>query len=184
MFRGDPVDDLIVVIAGRLLAHINSFGGKMLRIEVLKAPDPVASAIVFASDNRLPVSLLAETDVDLLFIPREDVLTLCSKSREFTANYLRDMGDKVSILAEKIRLYQFSTIRQKIAGYILGLAGPRELNSVKLVYSKEILAEIMGVTRPALSREFSNLINEGLIKSSGKNVTIEDRQGLKDLLSD
>ena len=182
MLRGDAVCGLIMLLEGRLIAHINSLKGKMLRIEVLKAPAPVASGILYAEDNRLPVSLLAETNADLLIIPADTVITLCQKSRDFMQSYFTDMGTKISILAEKIRLYQFNTIRQKIAGYLLGLSGPRQLDSVKLVYSKEILAEMMGVTRPALSREFSHLAEEGIIETNGKKIRIADRRVLEDII--
>lgn len=182
LLRGDPVDYLMIIINGRLLAHINSMKGKMLRIETLHASQPVASGILFAKDNRLPVSLLAEEATDVLFIPKDTVLELCRASRSFMLNCFRDMGDKISILAEKIRLYQFNTIKQKIAGYLLGLSGPRNIQTVKLVYSKEVLAEIMGVTRPALSREFSNLSSDGLIDIEGKSVRILDKTGLENIL--
>ena len=182
MLRGDHVEDLIIIIEGRILAHINSLKGKMLRIEILKAPQAVASGILFATDTRLPVSLLAETDVDLLFISKETVFTLCQQNREFMNKYFTDMGDKISLLAEKIRLFQFNTIRQKIAGYLLGLSGPRGLDTIKLIYSKEVLAEIMGVTRPSLSREFSNLAAEGLIGIEGKNIKLLERESLEDIL--
>ncbi len=182
MLRGDKVDSLMILLEGRLQAQIQGLSGKVLRVEVLKPLEPVASGILFAGDNRLPVNLYTETDVELFLIPKEAVLSLCSLNRNFLESFLTDMGDKITVLAEKIKMFQFNTIRQKIAGYILGLSGPRKIRVVKLVYSKEILAEIMGVTRPSLSREFSNLAAEGLISVQGKTVEILNRELLEELI--
>ena len=184
MFRGDSVDSLMILLEGRLQAQIQGVNGKVLRVEVLKPLEPVASGILFAQDNRLPVNLYAETDVELLLIPLDVVLKLCSANQDFLLYFLTDMGDKITVLAEKIRLFQFNTIRQKIAGYLLGLSGRRHINPVKLLYSKEVLSEIMGVTRPSLSREFSNLASEGIIETKGKTVRIIDRGRLEELLEE
>lgn len=182
MLKGDVIDSLLIVLSGRLQAQIQGLNGKTLRVEVLKDFQPVASGILFSHDNRLPVSLYSETDIELLSIPKSAVLELCKSSTSFMLNFFTDMGDKISILAEKIRLYQFNTIRQKIAGYLLGLIGARNLVTVKLLHSKEVLAEVMGVTRPSLSREFSRLVREDLIEVSGKTIRIINRPGLEALL--
>ncbi len=182
MMRGDAVEAFMIILEGRLAAQIQGLNGKILRVEVLKSSDIIASGILFSHDNRLPVSLYAETEVRVLSIPKEAVFKLCQLSTDFMQGFFTDMGDKISMLAEKIRLFQFNTIRQKIAGYLIGLTSERGLSSVKLLHNKETLAEIMGVTRPSLSREFSNLAKEGLIEVNGKNVTILDSEGLKSVL--
>ena len=181
MLRGDGVDSLLIVVEGSLRAQIQGANGKSLRIEVLKAPQPVAAGILFSEDNRLPVSLYAEKDSVIVSIPRAAVLALCGESADFTRNYFTDMGNKISLLAEKIRLYQFTTIKQKIAGYLLGLSGERELGTVRIVFGREVLAEIMSVTRPALSREISAMVRAGIIETEGKTVRIIDRGALLDL---
>lgn len=183
MLRGDDVDSLLIVLNGRLRAQIQGLNGKNLRIEVLHAPTLVASGILFSKDNRLPVSLYAETDVELLSIPKPAVLSLCTESQDFMLAFFTEMGDKISFLAEKIRLYQFSTIRQKIAAYFLGQTGERKLNTIKLVYGREVLAELMSVTRPALSREISTLVHKGLIEVQGRTVDILDRSALEDIVT-
>lgn len=184
MLKGDSVDSLLMIMEGRLQAQIQGLNGKTLRVEVLRAVQPIASGILFSNDNRLPVSLFSETDVEVLSIPKNAVLELCRLSKDFMLGYFTDMGDKISILAEKIRLYQFNTIRQKIAGYLLGLTTSRNLTTVKLLHSKEVLAEVMGVTRPSLSREFSKMVNDGIIDVKGKFITIIDKTALEGLLID
>ncbi|MBI9105793.1 MAG: Crp/Fnr family transcriptional regulator [Spirochaetales bacterium] len=184
MLRGDSIESLHILIKGQLRAQIQGLNGKNLRIEVLKTHQIVASGILFSRDNRLPVSLYTETEVEMLSIPKTAVLALCRENQDFILSYFTEMGDKITFLAEKIRLFQFTTIKQKIAGYLLGQTGDRKLSTIRLVYGREVLAELMSVTRPALSREISALVHDGIIEVQGRVVNITDRQALEDLLAD
>jgi hypothetical protein len=44
--------------------------GKILKIEDFEAPYALASALLFADDNRIPVTVWAKTDVDVLIIKK------------------------------------------------------------------------------------------------------------------
>ena len=113
--RGDVYDSLILVLKGELDAEISDISGKTIKIESLKAPAVVASVILFASDPSIPVTIKTATEAKLLMLPKKTVIYLCQKSEIFLNNYLQDAGDKISFLAEKIRLFKFSSLRQKTA---------------------------------------------------------------------
>ncbi len=178
-FRGDAYTELYIICKGSVSAEIQDLNGKTLKIETLKAPDLIAPGILFASDNHLPVSITAQSDLEVLVIPKQTLLTICSTYRNVLLNLLRDSGDKIVILSEKLRLVQFSTIRQKIAVYLLDQANRQGSDIVTLRYTKETLAEIFGVTRPSLSRVFSELYREEILVQNGREVTILDRENLE-----
>jgi CRP-like cAMP-binding protein len=94
---------------------------------------------------------------------------------------LRDSGNRIVTLAEKLRFSKFSTIRQKIAGYLLECADKQQGKVITLGHSKSSLAELFGVSRPSLSRGFSELHGSGLIRQEGRSITILSRAGLVDL---
>lgn len=169
-FQGDEYDHLCIIVSGEVDAHIRHGNGKTIKIESLKAPDPLAAGILFADNNYLPVTVTAKTDASLLNISRETVLYLCRQYRSFLLAYMKDMGNKIVFLAEKIKHFQFNTIRQKIASYLLEQRSRQRLDSVTLSYTKETLAEIFGVTRPALSRVFGELAEDGIIQPEGKLI--------------
>ncbi len=182
-FRGDGYDRLMILLSGSLSAELVDYDGRVLKIESLKAPEAVASGILFAEENQLPVQLTAETDIRTLQIPRHGILRLCRDHERFLGNYLRDMGDKVVFLAEKIRLLQFNTLRQKIAGFVLDLSSKQGSRNVRLPYTIEKVAEMFGVARPSLSRGFSELIEEGLLDRNGRDYIILDPDALEDLVT-
>jgi len=183
-FQGDQYDHLMIILSGEADAHIQSGNGKTIRIESLKSPDPIASGILFADNNYLPVTVTAVTDVSLIVFRRETVLFLCRQYREFLFAYMRDMGDKIVFLADKIRHLTFNTIRQKTAAFLLDQRIRQRLDSITLPYTKEVIAELFGVTRPALSRVFGDFVEEGVIKQEGRLVHIIQPEKLKETLAE
>ena len=178
-FRGDAYDRLLLVLSGSLTAELQDFRGQVLKVETLRAREVVAPAILFAADNLLPVTLTAAEDSLLLELPRDAVLALLQRSPPFLLNYLRAAGSRLVLLAEKLYLQRFASIRQRIAGYLLDQADKQATDSPQLKVSKEGLAEIFGVTRPSLSRAFGQLRRQGLIHPEGRTVHILDRAALE-----
>jgi len=180
MIRGDEYDSLRILLKGEVSAEIQDFNGKTIKIENLKAPDAMATGILFADDNTLPVTLVAQSEIRLISIPKSSIISIAQRNKHFLLNYFNDSGNKVVFLAEKIRLFKFKSLRQKFTGYILSLSGKQNSETVKLPYTREKLAELFGVARPSLSRVCSEMSDEGLVKLEGKTVTILDKRELKE----
>ncbi len=183
-FRGDRYDRLLIVLEGEVSAEFQDYDGRVLKVETLRSSEALASAILFSSSPFLPVNIHAATDVRIFALPRREVLRLCGEDERILKNLLEDNGNKVVVLAEKLRLIQFASIREKIASYLLDKADTGGSDNIKLSYSKEQLAELFGVTRPSLSREFSSLCSEGILRQEGRRVHILDRAALMEILSE
>jgi CRP-like cAMP-binding protein len=182
-FRGDEYLNLWVLVRGKLSAEFRDYNGRVLKVENIQAPESVASAVLFSPDRQLPVNLLALEDTEICSIPRRHVLEMMQKDQAFLLNYLKDSGLRLTVLAEKLRLLHFSTIREKIASYLLDLADKQSTDSPILSISRETLSEIFGVSRPSLSREFSHMAGEGFFLQEGRQVHLLDRRGLEDILN-
>ena len=182
-FQGDRYDQLILLISGTADARFQDLSGKIMRIETLKGPDAVASAILFSSEQILPVTVTAETELRLISVPRDLVISLLQSDPKILENLLLDMGDRLAFLAEKVRYLRFASLRQKIAGYLLQQADRAgDDQEIRVNYTREKLAEMFGVERPSLSRELSRMVDEGLIAISGRYVSLRDRESLEEYL--
>ena len=181
--QGDPYNELIILLEGQAGAMMAAPGGKVVLIETLQAPCAAATAVLFSSEQVLPVSLQSLGELTLIRLPKALVIEMMQAFPSLLEAYLTENGDKLVFLAEKIRLFQFKSLRQKIVGHIMMLASRQDGTEVKMSYSREELAQLMGVARPSLSREFSALVQEGLIEASGRNVKLLDREGLKAVLN-
>lgn len=182
LVQGSKYNDLAVIVQGKANARIYEYSGKTILVETLEAPQPAAAAILFSSDPVMPVTLEAETEVTIAHITRSVVTAIFQVSPKALEHYLQAMGDKVSFLAEKVRLAEFAGIRQRVADYLLRLRTRHQKDNIILPLSREKMAEMFGAARPSLSREISKMCDEGLISVSGRAVNILEPDLLRELL--
>lgn len=180
--QGTRYDHLVVLLEGKASARFYEFSGKTMLVENLEAPSPIAGAILFSSDAYLPVTLEAVTHVRTAVISREGLTRIFQAESSVLQRYLQDMGDKVTFLAEKVRLAGLAGLRQKIADYLLRLRSRHHAEIVTIPFSRERLAEMFSVARPSLSRELSKMDEEGIISVEGKTIRIRDADSLESLL--
>ncbi len=179
--RGEEYTDLLLVLRGSLEAQIDDLAGHVLRVETLPAGSVVASAILFADLNFLPVTIRAMGNVRLAVLSRTTVLALAREEETILSALLRDMGNRAAFLAEKLRLMQFASIEEKLAVYLIDQADRAGCQEFDLPHTKRELAEIFGVTRPSLSRVFLRLCEESIISQQGRHVTIHDPEELREI---
>ena len=101
---------------------------------------------------------------------------------EFLFAYLEQSGNKIVSLAKKLRLSHFNTSRQKAAHFLLEEMHTQRTGVIVLPNTKEFIAELFGVSRPALSRVLSELCREGIIRQQGRTVIICNEQILRELV--
>ena len=171
-FKGERYEALYLIIEGAVSAEISDISGKVLKIENLEAPNTVASGILFADDNRLPVNLRAAKECKIICIAREILVEMASQDQKILLELLTDAGNKIALLAEKIRFIQMRTLEQKIAVYFLELQQECEGKFFNLPYNLEELSELFGVTRPALSRSLGLLIDKGILERSSRRYRV------------
>ena len=176
--QGDLYDSLLFLLRGSAVASMTAPNGKVVRLETLKAPCTVATAVLFSCQNSLPVTLEAQEPLDCLYMKKSVVLELMHEFPSFLEEYLKDNGDRLLLLAEKLHLFQFKSLRQKIISHFLVQSDRQKSQSIRLIYSREEMAQLMGVTRPSLSREISALVKEGLVTVNGRLVEIPNREAL------
>ena len=183
LLAGCAYDTLWILLEGSVAAEMHSPSGKALRIETIAAPEAIATAMLFSPDAILPVTVEALEDTRAALLPRETVVRLCQGNRAFLENSLRDAGSRIAAFSERFRLLQFSTLRERLADWLLRQAARDAGGLVTLPSSKEKLAETFGVTRPSLSREILAMDAEGLIKADGREIRILDAARLEGLIT-
>ena len=170
--QGEVIDRLIVVLNGRLKAVMDSEDGKSVGMEEFTSHMSVAIPILFSPNQILPVSLYAIEDSELFCMDRDSLINCGMNNRQIFENILANMSERVSFLSKKINFLQLSTIKQKIAYLLIKRSKETDSNIFKLPGTKEKMSKEMGVTRPSLSREFSNLVQRGIISQKKGFITI------------
>lgn len=180
--QDEPCNRLILLLTGSVKAEMSDPSGKVVKVEDITAPNPLAILFLFGQSNRFPVQATAREQVTALVIPRPIVLKMLGMNQTVLKNYLDVSSDFATRLSRKLHLISFRTIRQKMAVYLLELSQAAACDTLKLDKTKSDLAEYFGVTRPSLERELTRMQQDGLIAASKREITIKDKSALSQLL--
>lgn len=177
-FSGDECKSLQMVVEGTVRGEMMDMAGRVLKIEDISAPRPLAVAFLFGQKNRYPVTITANEDVKILVLPRNSVIRLIQTSEIFLTNFMNAISNRAQFITDRLKFHSFQNLRGKLADYLLELDDENK-GIVFLGTTQENLAELFGVARPSLSRTIRELHNEGLIIADGKRIEIVNREGLK-----
>lgn len=179
--KGEPVKNLFIIHKGCVSGEMLDYSGKMLKVEDIEAPNPLATAFLFGNNNLFPVSVTANSEVEILAIPTSEFLKMMQKEQKVLINYLNVISSRAQFLSDKLQLLSFRNIRSKVAFYLLKRAAPG-LQIVEMPKNQKQLADLFGVTRPSLARVLSEMQKENIIRLEKKSIRILNRQLLNSLL--
>jgi len=177
--QGCTVNALYILLKGSTQTEIISDSGTVLNMEIVKAPNLLAPALLFAANNRFPVDIVALEDCEIIFISKDSIVKQLSSNEEFLQGFMKFNSNRVNFLSERLKLLSTKTIKGKLAQYILARANHQNFTLDRKLTE---LAEYFGVTRPSLSRSLSEMIDEGIISLKRKNGTVLDPVKLKNLI--
>jgi CRP-like cAMP-binding protein len=171
--QGDEYARLHILVSGVCYGEIVDIAGKTIKVEDFHAPSMLAPAVLFASQNTMPGSVVARVECEIAAIDKQHILRLCAFDERVLKNLLCLVSDKFVFISGKLAFFSFKTIREKLANYLLGL--PEETPGYRvLTHTLEELADFFGVTRPSLSRVFTELEQAGILTKKGKKINIRD----------
>jgi CRP/FNR family transcriptional regulator, dissimilatory nitrate respiration regulator len=179
-FSGEPVNFLMIVLEGSVKGEMVDFSGKTIKIDDIRAPNPLASAFIFGKQNKFPVNVMANEKTKLLYIPKYDFMKMLQTDIRLMQNFLNVISGQTQILANKLKFLSFKTIKGKLAQYILSLAGP-DKDTVELPLTQNDLSEQFGVARPSLARALGDMAEEGIISVDRKVIRILNRKKLREV---
>ena len=167
-FRGDFLKNIIIVIKGSAHGEMQKFNGDTTVINRMKAGEVIASAFLFGKSNVFPVDLIALENSKFLFLNKEKYLDLIQSDKRLLLNFINEISNKSQYLSKRIWFnFTNKTIEEKILSYI---KENLKNNTIKFLPSISALAKQFEVTRPALSREISNLCKRKILTKIENNV--------------
>lgn len=175
----DPCNSLMIVIEGQVQGQMMNDAGKLIIIEQKKAPFPIATAFLYATENFIPVDIICKSDnTNILFIPKEEFLKIMQHHPTIMTNFMRIISNQSKFLSDKIGFLNLKNIKHKIAQFLLQKSKESNSLTIELHQTKEELAAYFGVTRPALVRMLGEMEKDGLIVSQRKAIIIVDPKSL------
>ena len=175
--QGSVSETLYILIKGEVSTEMADEKGDFMEMEYIKAPNPMATGFLFAAENRSPVSAICQSDCKVIAIPKHNVYFLMRKYEAFMLTFLSYISNKVFFLSEKLRLVSLRSIRAKLAYYLLKESEGVEV--FKLKTSREDMARLFSVSRPALVKVMMEMAEEGIIEVVRRDIKINNRAKLQ-----
>jgi CRP/FNR family transcriptional regulator, cyclic AMP receptor protein len=181
--EGEPCTGLYVVESGHVRIFKSSANGREQVLSIDGPGSSIAELPVFDGGS-YPASVTAIDDANLLFVSKQDFQALCLKHPEVALKVLRVVGSRLRRLVGIIEELSFTTVRHRLAAFLLRLAqkeGKPAAVGVEVILpiSNQELASQIGTVRELVSRNLSRLQSEGILKIDGRTVTVFDLKALE-----
>lgn len=146
--------------------------GNEITITNLMKGDIFGEALIFSSRHTFPSTIIAVEDSEIIFIPRNEIIKLCTVNVTFLTNFLSLLSNKLFLLDTKINYLSCKTIREKISNFLYNEY--QRQNSLKIILpcTRKEMADMFGIPRPSLSREMIKMKKEGIINFNKNKIEI------------
>lgn len=165
---GDRVEAFGLVITGKVMIIQEDFWGNRNILAAVGAGHCFAETFACSPGAVLNVSVIAETNVQVLFLNVKRILTTCpstcSHHNRMIRNLLSELAEKNLRLNEKITHLGQRSRRAKILSYLSAEAQRHGSAEFDIAFSRQQLADYLSVDRSGLSMELSRMQEEGLLE--------------------
>lgn len=165
---GDRVEAFGLVITGKVLIIQEDFWGNRNILAAVGEGHCFAETFACSPGAVLNVSVMAQTNVQVLFLSVKRILTTCpstcSHHSRMIRNLLSELAEKNLRLNEKITHLGQRSRRAKILSYLSAEAQRHGSAEFDIAFSRQQLADYLSVDRSGLSMELSRMQEEGLLE--------------------
>ncbi|XMB85900.1 Crp/Fnr family transcriptional regulator [Mycoplasmatota bacterium WC44] len=153
--------------------------GTVSLITRIRAGEIFGEVLLYSHQQTFPATLVASTDVTILFIDRDVLVKALGEHKKLLVNFLTLIADRTLDLHRRVKVITKHSLKSKLAAYIL--SNSKGEDKVPIGMTKEKLADYLSVKRPSLSRELILMKQEGLIDYDRNYFYIVDREELESI---
>lgn len=164
---GDTAESIGLVLTGTVLVIQEDIWGNRNILSKAGLGQTFAAAYACAPGSRLNVSVVAETPVTVLFLNVKRILTVCPSACSYHSriirNLLGELAGKNLQFSEKLTHVGQRSTRSKIMSYLSAEAQRLGTYELDIPFSRQQLADYLGVERSGLSQELGKMKRDGLL---------------------
>jgi len=175
---GQPFQGIGIIASGKVALSKETYSGNRIIMGILEAGDIFGEVVAFSNRRIWPMTVIAQEDCVLLFLPPDKIIgacsNICSSHSTLIINMLRILSNRAAMLDKKIEHISSKNIRGRISSYLQDIylqSGNKELT---LTMKRHELADYLNIPRPSLSREMGSMRDDGIIEFEGPHVTIKN----------
>lgn len=180
LFRQEePAERFYFVRSGQIrLFRLSSDGGEKI-IELIRAGQTFAEALLFMGTGRYPVCAAALEETELVSIDGADFVAMLRESPETCFALLGDLSRRLHAMIAEIDSLTLLSAQGRVARWLLRNSEP-ERATLKLDVPKTVLASRLSIQPETWSRVTRRLIDKDVIAVASEWIEIRDREALQD----
>lgn len=175
--EGDTTELIGVVLKGMALIESSDIWGNNSILGSAGRGAVFAEAYACIPGEPLLISVTAAEDTAVLFLHVSKILTTCTSACVFHTKLVRNLltvsANKNLQLSRRILHTGSKSIRGRLLSYFSECAKKAGKYSFQVPYSRQQLADYLGVDRSALCNELSKMQKDGLIQYEKNNFLIK-----------
>ncbi len=180
LFRpSQPAERFFVVLKGQVKIFMLSAKGDEQILHLYGPGQTFGEAAMWARIN-YPAFADALSDTTLLAVRYETLRKAVAKNADLAMGMLAGLSSKLREFNRLIEQLSLKEVPARLAGVLLAEARKAGSDRIKLKQSKRELAAQIGTVAETLSRALAKLKASGLIEVQGAEISILNREALKD----
>ena len=173
---GDTVTEIGLVESGSVNSVVHFYGGGSSIFAHTPAGDLFAESFAVRPGRELLCDVIAAEDCRVLFLDIEKLFSFCAQNcsyhRQLLQNLLYISAEKNTALSLRMLHIAPKTIRERLLSYFSEQAAAAGSAEFTVPFSRQQLADYLGVDRSALSNELSKMRRDGLIAYRKNTFTL------------
>ena len=179
IFRaGDAVTEIGLVLSGSVNIVVNFYWGSSNIFGHIGKGEIFAENYAAVPGRELVCDAVAAEDAEILFLDMNKLLSTCAQSCGFHQrlihNLVRISAQKNLSLSSRMMHIAPKSIRERLLSYLSEQAVENGSAHFTIPFSRQQLADYLGVDRSALSNELSKMRRDGLISYRKSEFTLNE----------
>ena len=163
--EGEHCDNIAIISDGHVQIVSYSFSGKEVVFNSLSKNQIFGNNLIFSSDPTYKGNVVSLDKTTIVFIKKENLITLLSSNKEFLQEYLKIQSDFGKHLNSQIKLFSIDSAKERFEYYLFSHSGEIEFRTISS------LANELNLKRETLSRLISKLEKENVVKRSLHHIS-------------
>lgn len=179
--EGEHINGMFCIKSGVCKVSKISDNGREQIINLVKRGDFIGERSLM-NDEVANLKATALNDMEICFIPRDEVVKGLNSNRSFSMSILKEMANSLKKTDNTIVQMAQKTVKQRLAHTLLYLDesfGVKENGAINIQLTREDIANIIGTATESAIRLLSEFKKKNLISLNGKEIVITDKDSLK-----
>lgn len=179
--EGESINGIYCIKDGVCKLSKLSSNGKDQIVKLVVRGDLIGQRSL-VSEEKANLTAIALNNMEVCFIPKNEVLHDLNKNSKFSLDMLQEMAKELKTADNIIVDMAQKSVKQRLADVLIYLHENFEKDEsgfLKVVLSREDYANLVGTATESAIRILSQFKKSGLISTTGKHVKVEDLEGLR-----